>query len=121
MRNGQLFRMTQDHTYAGQLRAITDVREVRNSTLTKVLLNALGGHDEGVHAELRHLELEPGDVILLCTNGLTSKLDDQQIAMQLAPLCTTDGRPVQPCVEELVRAAVEHGGEDDITAAIGQF
>jgi protein phosphatase len=121
MRSGRLFRLTRDHTYADQLHSIADVDEVEHSTLTKVLLNAVGGHDEDVHAELRHLQLESGDSILLCTNGLTSKLSDQQIAEHLAPLCPPTSKPVNLCVEELVQNATALGGEDDITAVVGRF
>jgi len=44
------------------------------------ITNVLGGPDPGVHVELHKLEVEPGDVVLLCSDGLTEMVADDRIA-----------------------------------------
>jgi protein phosphatase len=68
--------------------------------------------DEAV-ADVRLVELRPGDKLLLCSDGLTSMLDDPAIARILAAHPT----PASAC-RALVDAGNHAGGEDNITVLI---
>ena len=82
--------------------------------LNFVTENALGG---GVDAELapevQRLEVEEGDVILLCSDGLTKHVENEEIARVLA-----DYPSAQKAADVLVEAANEGGGTDNITVVV---
>ena len=77
-RAGRLHRLTKDHTYAqllvdtGQLSA----SEVAGSRMRHVLTNVLGGSDDEVQVDIDLLRLEDGDRLLLCSDGLTDLVND---------------------------------------------
>ena len=114
MRDRQLELMTRDHSRVEEL--------VRLGKLTReqaAQLKANGGPtrfagmaDEAV-ADTRLVELRPGDRLLLCSDGLTSMLDDPAIARILAAHPT----PASAC-RALVDATNHAGGEDNITVLI---
>jgi PPM family protein phosphatase len=69
-----------------------------------------------VEADVRATDLEPGDVLLLCTDGLTDMLADDRIAAILG----VEDDPQAAC-EWLVGAANDQGGRDNITAIVARF
>ena len=75
--------------------------------------NIVGGHVQGVQVELHKLDLEPDDVLLLCSDGLTEMLGDDRIATVLRE----DQEPQIIC-ERLVAEANEQGGKDNITVVV---
>jgi len=81
-----------------------------------VVTNILGGTEPGVRAELHSLDLHFGDVVLLCSDGLTEMVSEAQIAAIL--LKETDP---QRASEHLVREANMEGGKDNITAIVAHF
>jgi protein phosphatase len=78
-----------------------------------VVTNVLGGAEPGVRVELHRLDLHPGDVLLLCSDGLTEMVPDGRIAVILRE----EHDPRRAC-ERLVAEANRHGGTDDITAIV---
>lgn len=115
LRAGALRQLTRDHTLvdrmveAGEItRAEADVHPHRN-----VLLRALGT-EPTVEVEAFDVGLLEGDRVLLCSDGLTVMVTEDQIA---AILETTAGDP-QDAAERLVRAANRAGGLDNITALV---
>jgi protein phosphatase len=114
----KLRQLTTDHTLAGELaqRGIIKPEEVRHHQWRHVVTNALGGKEVGVRVEMHKLELETGDVLLLCTDGLTDMLTDEQIAATL----TAEAEPRAAC-ERLVAEANDKGGKDNITAVVARF
>jgi serine/threonine protein phosphatase PrpC len=117
LRGDKLYRLTQDHTLvsdmvrAGVLGSEQDAR----SGLRHIITNVLGGPKEGVSVELHRVALQHGDVILLCTDGLTGMLTDLQIASVLR----TYPEPRAAC-ERLVQGANDAGGNDNITAIVAR-
>jgi serine/threonine protein phosphatase PrpC len=105
-RDGKLRRITRDHTVAAQLGA-------EDGPFKHVLSNAIGGADERLMVELHRVNLEHGDAVLLCTDGLTGHLSDENIAAQIAV-----GGGARFCCETLVAAAKQAGGKDNITAVV---
>ncbi len=86
--------------------------EALRSPLRHVITRALGTQ-EHVEPDLFALEAEPGDLFLLCSDGLTGKIDDSSIASMLAENLSLD----ELCAR-LVNAANEAGGPDNITCLL---
>lgn len=117
LRGNSLERLTEDHTVAELLRqagAITKGK-VKNHLARHVLRKYLG-MENCPPADAGILKLEPGDRILLCTDGLTGMVDDRGIGQLLL-----DEPDTQKACERLVELAKEAGGEDNITVVIADF
>ena len=116
LRDGRLERMTEDQTLAQALLnqgALTQT-EAHRSPLRGVLASALGGRDAvpSIHAT----DCRWDDVVLLCTDGLTRHVSDDEIAAELrAP------RTSQESCQRLVQLALDRGGEDNVTVVIGRL
>jgi len=113
-----LRQLTTDHTLAEELaqRGVIKPAEVRHHQWRHIVTNVLGGTETGVRVEMQKTELETCDVMLLCTDGLTDMLTDEQMAAILA----AEREPQSAC-EHLVAAANEQGGNDNITAVVARF
>ena len=114
---GRLSLLTRDHTVAnemmrnGQLNANNE-----RSPWSNVLVNALGAGADGVQGDLTNCPLEPGDVVLMCSDGLNKHVDDATIEKVLA----TGGR-MQSICESLVQLAKQGGGTDNITVVAAKW
>jgi len=114
LRDGVLQQVTHDHTWvqrevdAGRL----SPEAARSHPLSHIITRALGPGEHPAPDLLRD-SVEPGDLLLLCTDGLTGMVDDEQLAALLSA-----GLPLDDTVEALVRAANENGGADNITAVV---
>jgi protein phosphatase len=86
-------------------------QQAERSGLNDVLASALGAADMTPAVEV--LDVEPGDVLLLCTDGLTKHLSEAQIAAVLA--APADAR--EWC-RELVERALADGGRDNVTVVV---
>ena len=75
-----------------------------------VLSSAIGGTTE---PQVDRIELEPGDVVLLCSDGLTKHLSDPAIRDRLQSM--TSARQV---CEDLIATALADGGSDNVTAVV---
>jgi protein phosphatase len=117
-RNNVLHQLTQDHTLVGELvrnRVITPAQASEHA-MRHVITNAVGGNSPGVHVEVQRTRLEPGDALLLCSDGLTGMVPDDAIC---AALCAeTDPRVA---CERLLAAALEAGGKDNVTHIVARF
>ncbi|MGQ9779103.1 MAG: Stp1/IreP family PP2C-type Ser/Thr phosphatase [Bacillota bacterium] len=113
-RSRRLVLLTRDHSLVEELvrQGSLSEDEARNHPQRSVLTRALGT-TETPQVEYAELELEKGDVFLLCTDGLTGELEEKEIESVLA----TDGHP-QAKAERLVEMAKRHGGADNITVVV---
>ena len=84
--------------------------------LRHVITNAIGGSDTGVRVEVTRTTLEPGDRLLLCTDGLSDLLDDEVIVAVL----TEHPDSAEAC-DRLVEMANDRGGHDNVTAVVAAF
>jgi protein phosphatase len=111
LRNGELELLTQDHSFiAEQVRqGLMTAEEASQSKLQNVLLRALGIEPD-VKVEVNEELMMEGDTVLLCSDGLTHELSDEQIA---AALCGTE--ETQEAANGLVELANRAGGGDNIT------
>lgn len=116
-RDGALERLTVDHTLAqrlfddGQL----DADELERSPYGHMLLNAVGGSTDELGVDLRRVRLRAGDQLLLCTDGLTRYVRDEELAERLA-----DRSPLDTTVDGLITTASTRGGADNITAVLAR-
>jgi PPM family protein phosphatase len=117
-RRGKLRQLTTDQTLAADLarRGVITSQEARHSHSRHLVTNALGAGATGVQVDIQKTDLEPRDVLLLCSDGVTDMLTDDQIAAILR----SEDEPVAAC-ERLVSAANEQGGRDNITAIVARF
>lgn len=115
--NGQLVQVSQDHSYVQELieqGAITP-EQARTHPHRNVVTQALGVTDPAsLKVETITGEFKPGMQLLLCSDGLTEEVDDEQIARLLA----RKDLSAQECVEQLILAALDGGGSDNVTVVL---
>jgi serine/threonine protein phosphatase PrpC len=114
LRSGYLEQLTRDHSFvAEQVREgrMTE-QEAGQSGLQNVLMRALGVAPE-VEADVTEELVLDGDIVLLCSDGLTRELTDAQIAAVLG-----ECHDPQEAADQLVDAAKQAGGGDNITALV---
>ncbi len=117
-RNGTLHQLTRDHTIVNELVAagIIEIEAARKHELRHMVTNVVGGGSRGVRAEVHKLRIQPDDVILLCTDGLTEAVPHERISAIL-----DSRKEPQTACERLIRAANEAGGFDNITTVVARF
>jgi serine/threonine protein phosphatase PrpC len=115
IRDGQIFRITEDHTYAEMLRRNqrTDVRKLadQNEKFEHMLTRSMGAKPH-VEPDTLFLDVRPGDCFVLCTDGLTDYLSGGEILER----ATNAGG--QELVDGLVDEAKRRGGRDNITVVV---
>jgi protein phosphatase len=117
-RERALHRITQDHTLVAELvrRGELTPEQAATHRWRHVVTNTVGGTEPGVHAEVHKVQLEDGDVVLLCSDGLTEMVSDEWIAEVLE----AEPDPRRAC-ERLVAGANERGGRDNVTVIVARF
>ena len=118
LRDQKLQLLTEDHSYVDEqvrLGALTP-QEALLSPLRNIITRAVGSHEEVRPDVLAH-EARAGDLYLLCSDGLTRELDEEEIAGVLQQL----GDNLQACAEALIHTANEYGGSDNITVILIRF
>lgn len=116
LRRGQLQMLTHDHSYAQVLAdggQITQ-QQVATHRLRNMLLRHLGG--SSIAADVRHLRLESGDQLLLCSDGLSDAVAGEAIAEILQAAATA-----QAACDQLIAAALAAGGRDNITVLLARY
>jgi PPM family protein phosphatase len=111
-RDGNLRLLTSDHSLVEELRRqgrLTD-EQAEDHPQRSIITRALGP-EEAVEVDTMTFSARPGDVFLLCSDGLTTMIKDDRIAEILANADDLDA-----AVDQLVREANEAGGRDNITA-----
>ncbi len=114
VRKGNIQLMTRDHSLINDyLLAMPDLSEEQRSELPKnVITRALGMQDQVV-VDLQHDSPEDGDVYVLCSDGLSGMIVDEEIQRII-----TGANNIGEACRKLIEKANEHGGEDNITAVL---
>lgn len=113
LREGRLLRLTKDHTYVQTLVDAGQITQEEAATHRRrnLLIRAIDGVNT-VEPDLSIREVYPGDRIMLCTDGLSGVLTDDEIAALLRQADPTGA------VTALVDAAIERGAPDNVTCVV---
>jgi len=117
LRNNTLERITMDHSLLQELvdRGFYSRQEAERSTNKNYVTRALGV-DNVVQVEVQELQVEPGDLYLLCSDGLSDMVDDEEIHLTIS----TFSANLETIAEQLVKLSNEHGGKDNISVMLIQ-
>ena len=117
-RDDELHQLTRDHTLVAELvrSGALQPEEVARHRFRHVITNVVGGNDAGVKVEAHAVEVQAGDRLLLCTDGLTEMLTNDAILGTLL----VEGDPERAC-RSLLAQANAAGGRDNITLIIVRF
>jgi protein phosphatase len=115
---GALRQLTQDHTVVAELaqKGVLTREQQSNHPWRHVVTNLLGGKDPGVRVDVHSLEVQSGDILLLCSDGLTEMVSDEQIAAILH----AETQPELACAK-LIAEANRLGGRDNVTVIVGHI
>jgi PPM family protein phosphatase len=114
VRGGTLSQLTEDHSWVGeQVRAgVLTETDARRHPWRNVVTRALAGGDDP-EVEVHEVDLEPGDRILLCSDGLSSVVPRETLET-----IVTGTESLDDTCQRLIDAANEAGGPDNITVAM---
>lgn len=116
IRDGIIQRLTRDHSLVEEMRRRGQITaaEAEDHPQRSIITRALGPEPD-VDVDVQSVPAEPGDLFLLCSDGLTSMLDDDAIRQVIVRSETLD-----TAIRHLIDAANSAGGRDNITAILFQ-
>lgn len=111
---GGIFRVTRDHSVVEELVEQGNIteEEARTHPNRNLITRALGP-DRWTPSDSYTVSLEPGDCLLLCTDGLSGTVTDEEIAREVSK-----GTADNQCLERLLRLAKAQGAPDNVTAVL---
>jgi protein phosphatase len=115
LRNSKLEQITEDHTWVARAMSAGDLtpEEARSHPWRHVLSQCLGRRDLQ-QVDVQPLNVQSGDRLLLCTDGLTEELPDNLISSVLVQ----HGQNNEKAAYDLIEGAKDKGGKDNITVVI---
>jgi len=118
VRDGRLTQLSRDHSLVGELVARGEMtpEEARCSPHKHVITRALGMHP-AVEVDAWSEALQPGDLFLLCTDGLTDEITDPEILEAIL----TRGENLEAACQALTDLANRRGGRDNITTLLIRY
>jgi serine/threonine protein phosphatase PrpC len=116
MRSGQLLQLSRDQSYVQNLvdRGEISREAAAQHPLSNIVTNLVGGSDDLVLQERRD-RLEPGDILLLCSDGLNGAISDAEIAAVL------DAHPIVTAADRLIERALAEGARDNVSAVVIEY
>lgn len=110
----ELEQITRDHSLVQEMVRMgeMDASEAKSHPDKNIITRAVGAFEE-LEIDFFEQKVQPGDLILMCTDGLSNMVDDISIRQLIET-----GRDVVEKVQHLIEAANRGGGKDNITAAI---
>jgi len=117
MKKGQLEQLTLDHSLMQDLinRGFYTPEEAKKNVKSNVITRAVGV-EESVAPEVQEIETEPGDLFLLCSDGLTDMVEDPDIQQRLQE----NANDLNAASEKLVELANNNGGRDNISVVLAR-
>jgi protein phosphatase len=115
LRDGELTQMSRDQTMAQELidLGVTVSSEAMEGRLANTLSSSIGGRQTA--PAVTRLDMKWGNVVLLCSDGLTKHVSDERIRERLRSMTSAK----QAC-EDLLEDALTDGGTDNITLIVGR-
>ncbi len=113
IRGGALIQLTEDHSFIGELvrKGTLTREEAENHPRKNVITRAIGSSPD-LLVDIIKQDIENGDILILCTDGLTNMVSEEEI------LSTTLGSEPEEACAKLIEAANRQGGEDNITVIV---
>ena len=110
----EIVQVTRDHSWVEEMirRGGLGREEAKNHPDRNIITRAVGA-ESTVKTDFFHVALKEGDLVLMCTDGLTNMLEDEEIRMIL-----NGARDIVEKAEELVRRANDNGGKDNISVIL---
>ena len=118
VRNDQLKQLTRDDSWVSAAlgEGILNSDDVEHHPLRNVITKAVGARDSIDIDTIEHT-LEPGDVAMLCSDGLHGMLNDQELTRLLIPVPES----LEQATARLVDGANEAGGRDNVTVVLLRY
>ena len=114
-REGSLMQITEDQTVAQRLIQMgSKPSEVEH--FSHMLSNCLSTEQESVEAAIVHVPLKEGDRLLLCSDGLTKEVTDEELCGPLS-----EGIPPQVVCDRLLQMALDRGARDNVTVIVADL
>lgn len=112
--NDEIRQITRDHSLVEEMVRMggIDKEAARNHPDKNIITRAIGARDT-IEIDFFHEELKSGDIVLMCSDGLTNMLEDEEISRILKSQDTIEER-----AEKLIEAANSNGGKDNIAVII---
>ncbi len=112
--NNTIKQITTDHSYVEEMirRGNLQRENARSNPNKNIITRAVGAKNE-IQADIYVVELKPGDLLLMCSDGLSNMLEDEEMRMIIKRQ-----RDIVEMAEELVKAANENGGKDNISVIL---
>ena len=115
IRGGRILQLTRDDSFTNSAWADSDAAGA-GTVMKHVLTKALGASAE-VEFDVAEHDLRDGDIVLLCSDGLTNMLDDRSIL----EIVTAYAGHLERACDELVAGANAHGGHDNISVILVRY
>lgn len=112
--NDTIKQITTDHSYVEEMirRGNLQRENARSNPNKNIITRAVGAKNE-VQVDIYVMELKPGDLILMCSDGLSNMLEDEEMRMIIKRQ-----RDIIEMAEQLVKAANDNGGKDNISVIL---
>ena len=118
VRDGEITQLTSDHSWVNEQiqSGVISPDQARTHPLRNVVTRALGGKPD-LQVDMQQHKAKAGDILLLCSDGLTTMITDEDIARVVREA----GGDVEKAAQALVASANAKGGEDNITVLLIRF
>lgn len=113
-RDGVMQRVSVDHTIEQEFITAGVSPDIAGK-FSHMLTRCLGYESHNARPDIHFLRLQPGDQILLCTDGLTDMIPDTRIAE-----CIDNAKSPQAACDKLIQEALDAGGRDNVTAVLAR-
>jgi protein phosphatase len=115
IRNGEITQLTRDHSLLNDyLAVLPDLTPEQRDELPKNVITRALGMQDSVVVDLVPESPKPGDLYMLCSDGLSGMITDEEILA----ICIAHADAPQKAAEEMVAKANVNGGEDNITVVV---
>lgn len=114
--NDGIFRITRDHSVVEDMIDRGDLtREQARSHPSKNLITRAIGTDSSVMCDIYDVELKSGEYILLCSDGLTNMISEQEILYEIL-----HGEDIDTCCQRMLEIVISRGAPDNVTIVLLQ-
>ena len=115
VREGSIAQISQDHSMVAEMvrQKILTEKEARRHPYRNIITRALGTA-ETIETDVVALDKQPGDLFLLCSDGLTEYVEEEQL------LSVVRAMDLEPAADQLLSLALEGGGRDNISLVLAE-